>query len=45
MDIIHKLTDKAIKNAQPGKKDYRLSDGAGLYLVVKTNGGTVAVVL
>jgi hypothetical protein len=27
-----------MRNAQPGVKDYRLSDGAGLYLVVKTNG-------
>ncbi len=40
MEITHKLTDKAIKNAEPKKKkDYRLSDGGGLYLVVRTNGG------
>ncbi len=35
---INKLTDTAVRNAKPGAKDYRLSDGAGLYLVVKTNG-------
>jgi len=39
MHVVHKLTDKAIKNARPKKKDYRLSDGGGLYLVVQVNGG------
>ncbi len=36
---IRRLTDLEVKNAAPGKKDYRLSDGAGLYLVVTTSGG------
>jgi integrase len=40
METVHKLTDKAIKNAQPDVgKEYRLSDGGGLYLVIKPNGG------
>jgi integrase len=39
METVHRLTDKAIKNAKPKKKDYRLSDGGGLYLVVKVNAG------
>ncbi len=39
MNIIHKLTDMAIKNAEPNlRKDYRLSDGGGLYLLVTTSG-------
>lgn len=36
---IHKLNDRQIKSAEKREKDYRLSDGGGLYLVVKTNGG------
>ncbi len=36
---ICKLTDTKIKNAKPAKKNYRLSDGAGLYLVVTKSGG------
>jgi hypothetical protein len=39
MKIIQLLTDKAIKNAEPKVKGYRLSDGDGLYLVVQANGG------
>lgn len=39
MQTIDKLTDKAVKNAKPKEKEYRLSDGGGLYLVVKPNGG------
>jgi integrase len=39
MKSIQRLTDKAIKNAEPKEKDYRLSDGDGLYLVVQANGG------
>lgn len=35
---INKLTDRAVRNAKPGAKDYQLSDGEGLYLVVRTNG-------
>lgn len=38
MEILHRLTDRAIQNAKPKKKAYRLSDGGGLYLVVKPNG-------
>jgi Arm domain-containing DNA-binding protein len=36
---IRKLTELVVKNATPGEKDYRLSDGAGLYLVVTKSGG------
>jgi integrase len=32
------LTDIEIKKAKPKEKDYKLSDGGGLYLLVKTNG-------
>jgi integrase len=33
-----KLTDTTLRNAKPEAKDKRLTDGAGLYLLVKTNG-------
>lgn len=33
------LTDASIKNAKPTDKEYKLSDGGGLYLLVKPNGG------
>ena len=36
---INKLSDAQVKNAKPLKKEYRLSDGGGLYLVVKPSGG------
>jgi hypothetical protein len=36
---IHKLSDTQVKNAKPQVKDYRLSDGGALYLVVKPSGG------
>ena len=36
---IHKLNDLQIKSAEKGEKEYRLSDGGGLYLVVKPSGG------
>ncbi len=36
---IRRLTDREVKNATPREKDYRLNDGAGLYLVVTTSGG------
>lgn len=36
---IHKLNDLQIKSAKEGNKEYRLSDGGGLYLVVKPSGG------
>lgn len=34
-----KLTVKQIDSSKPKEKDYKLSDGDGLYLLVKTNGG------
>ena len=33
-----KLTSTQIKNAQPKEKPYKLSDGGGMYLLVKPNG-------
>ena len=33
------LSDTAIRNAKPKDKPYRLSDGAGMYLLVTTKGG------
>lgn len=33
-----KLNDKAVAAAKPGEKDYKLTDGDGLHLLVKTNG-------
>lgn len=36
---IQKLSDQQVKHAKPGEKEYRLSDGGGLYLVVKPGGG------
>lgn len=33
-----KLTDKAIQAATGREKDYKLTDGDGLYLLVKVNG-------
>jgi hypothetical protein len=35
---IHLLKDKTLVNAKALEKDYRLKDGAGLYLIVKPNG-------
>ena len=32
------LTDKEIKSSKPKEKEYKLSDGQSLYLIVKTNG-------
>lgn len=32
------LTDATIKKSKPKEKDYKISDGLGLYLLVKTNG-------
>ena len=34
-----KLNDKAVAAAKPGEKDYKLSDGDGLHLLVRTSGG------
>jgi len=33
-----KLTDTQIKNTKPRSKQYKLTDGQGMYLLVKTNG-------
>ncbi|MGA9265970.1 MAG: Arm DNA-binding domain-containing protein, partial [Rhodomicrobium sp.] len=33
-----KLTDTAIRNAKPRAKPFKLSDGAGLHLLVSPNG-------
>ncbi|MCU7796489.1 MAG: tyrosine-type recombinase/integrase [Candidatus Thiodiazotropha sp. (ex Myrtea spinifera)] len=33
------LTDSAIRNAKPKEKNYKLTDGGGLYLLVTTKGG------
>ena len=35
----NKLTDLALRNAKPGDKPRRLSDGGGLFLEIKPNGG------
>lgn len=32
------LTETAIRQAKPKDKDYKLSDGAGLFLLIRTNG-------
>ena len=39
------LTDVQVKNAKPKAKDYKLSDGQGLYLFVRTTGGKPGVFL
>ena len=36
--IAKPLTDTQIRNAKVENKEYNLSDGAGLYLRIKTNG-------
>jgi integrase len=33
------LTDQAIRSAKPGEKPYRITDGRGLFLLIKPNGG------
>lgn len=35
--IIKPLNDTQIKSAKPNEKDFTLSDGNGLYLLVKSN--------
>nr|WP_322624515.1 integrase arm-type DNA-binding domain-containing protein [uncultured Flavobacterium sp.] len=37
-EIVMPLTDKAIKNAKPQAKPYKLPDGEGLYLLVQPSG-------
>ena len=36
--VVKPLTDKEIKSSKAKEKEYKLSDGQSLYLVVKTNG-------
>ena len=36
---VNKLSELQVKHAKPRKKEYRLSDGGGLYLVVKPSDG------
>lgn len=36
--IIPPLTETQIRNAKPKEKEYKLSDGGGLYLLVKPHG-------
>lgn len=38
MRSVKPLSDAEVKRAKPQDKDYRLSDGSGLYLIVKKNG-------
>jgi hypothetical protein len=38
-DTVMPLTDVRIRNAKPSSKAYKLSDGGGLYLLVKPDGG------
>lgn len=33
------LTDTRVRNAKPQAKPYKLSDGGGMYLLVKPDGG------
>jgi hypothetical protein len=37
-DTVMSLTDTRIRNAKPKSKPYKLSDGAGMYLLVKPDG-------
>jgi integrase len=38
-DTVMRLTDTRIRNAKPQAKPYKLSDGGGMYLLVKPDGG------
>lgn len=35
---LEKLSDIKVRAAKPGPKDYKISDGGGLYLLIKTDG-------
>lgn len=39
--IIKPLNDTQIKSAKPKEKDFTLSDGNGLYLLIKSNGSKI----
>ena len=34
-----RLTDMRVRNAKPRTKPYKLSDGGGMYVLVKPDGG------
>ncbi len=36
--LVKPLSDKEIKTAEPREKEYKLSDGKGLFIVVKIDG-------
>jgi hypothetical protein len=36
--VVAQLNDTQIKNAKPKEKDYQITDGQGLFLLVKTTG-------
>jgi Arm DNA-binding domain len=38
-DTVMALTDTRIRNAKPSAKAYKVSDGGGMYLLVKPDGG------
>ncbi len=38
-DTVMRLTDTRVRNAKPQAKAYKLSDGGGMYLLVKPDGG------
>lgn len=39
--VVKPLTDTQIKSAKPKEKDFTLSDGSGLYLLIKSNGSKI----
>ncbi len=39
--VVKRLTDKQIENAKSKKKDYKLCDGEGLYLLIRKSGSKV----
>lgn len=39
LKALEKLSDMKVRSAKPGPKNYKLADGGGLYLLVKTDGG------
>lgn len=38
-NIARSLTDAAVRNAKPGPKPYKMTDGGGLFLLVQPSGG------
>ena len=39
--VVKPLSDTQIKNSKPKEKDYTLTDGDGLYLLVKNTGSKI----